>query len=295
MIAIFPEIENCVSSGRTEQLVCLVRQYFAGRLVYAPALDPARVLEGVGIGVSFMSLDSMAALLARDEKGAFRVALVLNEDLRESPDRNFMMAHLMGHYFLHIQPRIAAGEFCISGFREDESPMVRYVQRTPVAADDADQAKEEEADRFAAALLMPAGMVRRAAEKLTDPVKLAAFFGVTRPVMQRRLETVGLAEERSGGFLAEEDRLGTLRDPSPGPAVATRTTAVESPPKSSSSSSSAATNRRLQEALRRTSGKALRSEPGSDPARISGMDRIREIARRLDKGMAKPGDMKNRD
>ena len=88
---------------------------------------------------------------------------------RQSPERaRFTLAHEMGH--LLLMPRAAA--LCYDPHRND--------------------AEERLADQFAAALLMPADLVRYFWAKGEAFTSLAARFGVSYTAMHRRLVELGL-------------------------------------------------------------------------------------------------------
>ena len=91
------------------------------------------------------------------------------------PRKLFTLAHELGHYFLH---RHLKTHFSCSIF--PTGPVSRW---------------EQEANRFAAELLMPAGQVLRLAD--TSPARAARHFGVSEEALQYRLRS--LSAVRSGG------------------------------------------------------------------------------------------------
>jgi Zn-dependent peptidase ImmA (M78 family) len=99
-------------------------------------------------------------------------------EAREWPHRRrFTVGHEVGHWCLH---------------RTDEEPV--YCRSTSVAEKEATPAvppTEEEANAFAAALLMPARLVEREYERdRKDFWKLCGTFGVSGAAMGRRLHAV---------------------------------------------------------------------------------------------------------
>ena len=54
---------------------------------------------------------------------------------------------------------------------------------------------------------MPVGLVKRALERFPDPQALSTCFGMSYAVMTRRLAQLGLFTERSSGFLHDEHLL----------------------------------------------------------------------------------------
>ena len=208
MIAIFPEIAGRAATGDFENLAVLVRKYFGGRDTFAPSPDIADLVDNVGIKIQRVPFECNGALLARDERGAFEIIAIVREGTDAEAER-FLLAHLLGHFMFDVQPLIARGDWTVSGFREVVCPMKRYSNgyaATDVSA--ADIRKDELADDFAAALLMPKGMVVRAMEKIGSLERVAAFFGVPRSCLTRRLHQIGVRENHSADFLTAERQMG---------------------------------------------------------------------------------------
>ncbi len=103
---------------------------------------------------------------------------------RRSPGRRaFTIAHEIGHWQLHCGPGHEADErFCRSG---DVGATSAQLRQSP--------ALEREANRFAAALLMPEHLVRSEVRaRGVNVLALAAAFGVSGQAMQIRLEALRL-------------------------------------------------------------------------------------------------------
>ncbi len=99
----------------------------------------------------------------------------------ETPERQaFTLAHELGHYFLDHRP--------------DEYEVYR---RESLYRDDK-PLKEQEADAFAAELLMPITLINELKKKYQlsekDTFILAKMFGVSRSAMAYRLRGLGLPE-----------------------------------------------------------------------------------------------------
>jgi len=213
MIAIFPEIAGAVAAQEYEQLGVLVRKYFGEDEKFKPQPDLERLFRQVGIIVDTQDVPYDGAMVARDEKGRFDVMAILSQNLDCRLKKRFLMAHQLGHYFLHIQPLIARGDWRNSGFRETSCPMKRYELLVEnVNETEEDEKREQDADRFAASLLLPRGMLLRARAKIEDPEVLASFFGVTKAVLTRRLEEV-MPDETAApqSFLVAERHLNGKR------------------------------------------------------------------------------------
>jgi hypothetical protein len=330
MIAIFPELATCAARGDVEKLAVLARRYFGAGDGRAPKLDVHGLLEDAGLKVKRIPFDPAGALVGRDEGGAFTVAVIVSERLDEDQER-FLLAHALGHYLFDVQPPLSRGEWQASGFRETLCPLKRYVQGVSTAGTPGVFDPEDRADRFAGALLMPLGMVRRAMERLGDADAAAKVFGVSAPCLRRRLLDIEWdVAPAPSSFLDAEQRLG---GGAPAPVVpetleTTETVsavALDTPPPRSFAASTYAQAERLarQEELGALataktparsapptkSGKvsargvktdgaapeapAKKKAPAADPAAPTagqgtgvGMERLREIARKLDKGGA---------
>lgn len=315
MIAIFPELAQSAASGDAERLGLLARKYFGGPQAYAPRPDVEKLARDAGIRVERLPLEAHGALLAKDEKGRFTIVAVIPQATCEMTAR-FTLAHLLGHYFMDVQPLIARGDWQVSGYREVTCPLKRYAgQMEAVAQNAVMQQRELKADTFAASLLMPRGMVRKAMEKLGEVEKVAAFFSVTRGCLARRLSDLGMtaggtpvsflhAEQLSGGPGLDTPRATDLDQLHAPAGLAERPL-----PRAVAASGYAARKPRdkTNEAAGQSAVAGARStgsHPGADAAdqrssratppgasgaasqdgeRLSGMERLRAIARRLDK------------
>lgn len=93
------------------------------------------------------------------------------------PRRRFTIAHELGHWYLHQRGQTAL--FCRHGQIEDDEGSGERAPLPPI---------EEQANQFAAALLMPAAMVRREyARHGGDFARLCALFNSSGAAMGRRL------------------------------------------------------------------------------------------------------------
>lgn len=121
--------------------------------------------------------------------------------------RRFSVAHELGHYLLHFQPLLLAGEVVEAHDAFAEAQAEADGDRLPVPATlagEADRAayerREREADTFAARLLMPAEVVRALASaagsrypRLDLEWRLAVEMLVSQAAMARQLRALGLA------------------------------------------------------------------------------------------------------
>ncbi len=317
MIAIFPETLALAKSGDVERLAVAARRYFErGAPTPKPSMHGLLAKAGLAIGqlpgAARKDGDELAALVAKDHAGAFRIAALIAPDLDPIRER-FLLAHLLGHYLLDVLPLIAAGDYASGGYRETTCPLRRYALTDAVGAkSNPEERRERRADAFAAALLMPRGMLRKAFESMHgDVARAAAFFGVSKAALERRLSEIGAqdaAQTKPTSFLEAESLLAganaaheqVVRDPesrdapSNGPSM----------PRSYAASTYGNTERRTgkvvkasdpaakaAEPLAKRAAKPSPAAPGEAPAPTEnekqGMARLREIARRLDKNVPK--------
>lgn len=311
MIAIFPEIMTATETGDVEKVAILARKYFAGKGRFRPAPELNVLAESAGIAIERVPLEVHGILAAKDERGAITVAAFINKNLGPDEER-FLLAHMLGHFFFDVMPMVARGEWKSSGFRESFSPLKRFSQNISYDQNNSVEiAKELLADRFAGALLMPVAMVIKATEKIQDPAKLAAFFQVTRPCLLRRLVDCGITGSLPVSFMDAEQRLIaehkvtlghdepvklTMPPPdaslikaaasanyrSKNPAAAPMLKRPESKTPSAPAASLAsmvADERKLRAAEAKAEAEPVTTDAGKG---ARGMDRIREIARKLD-------------
>lgn len=320
MIAIFPEIATCAARGQTEELVILARRYYAGKHKFSPKLSIERILQAAGIEVGKAIMSDLGAILAKDEQGRFHITMVMASGLDEPFERNFLLAHMFGHYLFHIQPQIARGEWTVSGFREEKSPLIRYIHSTANAS--AEHQVEVEADNFAASLLLPKAMLARAFEKLGTPDRLARFFQVNERCVIRRLQQIGLLAAPPANFLEAEQKLGDAGAPSHRPHASLRGSAsgsmdlsadliegsfelgsqpgLASPLVPGARGQVAAPRAFAASYYDQTAAKTKRTDAKSDrnsisqetkdagdqpPMSAKGMDRLRALARKIDKSV----------
>ncbi|MGE0174290.1 MAG: ImmA/IrrE family metallo-endopeptidase [Oligoflexales bacterium] len=254
MLAIFPKVAECALDQDVEKLACMVRHYFGADKGYRPQISVLEICESISLPVYKYDLNYAGALVCKDQAGAFEACLFLNGNFATEFEREFTTAHMLGHFLLHIQPSIIRGELKSRGFKEAVSVHERYAKGVYDGTREA--ALEKQADDFAASLFMPYGMLNRARLRIGDNNKLADFFGVPPGVLARRIQTISQAEL------------------TPEPGLVHKNADVEHVPSPNF----------LQ--LYQTMDKAKAEPPRAEaPKSGKGMDRIREIARKLDAGV----------
>jgi hypothetical protein len=198
MIAIFPQLAACATSKDTEKLAVLVRTQFG---FTSPTIDASELLKSIGIESEALDLDCSGNLLVRDEKGQFSVIALVPSGLTKDV-RQFRLAHLLGHFLLHVQSGIAGGTYKDHGFRELTCPYARYLSGTSAAGIKAtsseEAAAEDLADEFAAAVLLPKSLMEAAAAKGAKVAEMADFFGCSPDLVACRLARLGLVKQDVG-------------------------------------------------------------------------------------------------
>jgi hypothetical protein len=288
MLALFPEISQKAQIGDLESLAVLIRTYFAGEQATKPRLDALATVRSFGIPVGMAPIKYFGAIAVRDDSGDIRASIIIRDQLTRE-QQSFVLCHLLGHFVLQIQPRLAKTEWTSSGFKELIEPGRRYAFGEGVSGVSAqDFAAEDAADRFAGALLMPGAMLRRAMAKLADADKVAAIFGVSKEVLERRLDDLGAAHPaeplvRAGARVATPiDVLNQLADSDHEIRSVPAEQLIREVNQPVASMSRAVAAHSYQDAAQSES--AARADAKKEkPTRQKGMDRIRELAMKMDK------------
>lgn len=186
MIAIYPELLQLAGEGDFETLAIRTRKYFCGEgEATKPQLDLLHMSQNMGIALKSSNHSFFATIICVDRQGEFKVSGLINEAFQPT-DQRFLLAHLLGHLFLHIVPKVAKSEIDGSlGYQESSCPL--KVAYNETISDPLEQAATD----FALALLMPKGMFLRARDRLKQVRAVANFFGLHPHAVElrhRRLE-----------------------------------------------------------------------------------------------------------
>lgn len=164
-----------------ETINAKIRQLLAKHAVDSAPVDIYRIIkeEGISFSLEEMEDDHSGVLLV--ENGVAAIAV----NRAHHPHRQrFTAAHELGHYTLHSRGR-------------DRLFVDKAYRRSLVSSSGTDT-DEIEANRFAAALLMPDNLIRQdtGENPITDLdiCKLALKFQVSEQAMTLRLVNLGLIE-----------------------------------------------------------------------------------------------------
>ena len=157
------------------------KQTLVSHGLYSVPVDPVVLANRDGIRVvnATFSENGTSGLIARRGKQV----LVLVEQSDPPYRKRFTIAHELGHHFLHLS---SDGEIV-----DREADLLREAG----IADHVDPRirREIEANQFAAALLMPAALVKREWTKYRSIEGMARHFQVSQQAMGIRVVQLGLA------------------------------------------------------------------------------------------------------
>ncbi|MBC7533399.1 MAG: hypothetical protein H7318_17645 [Oligoflexus sp.] len=199
MFAIFPEILQQAEKGDLEAVACLVRKYFGEQQVFVPNLRVAELCSNAEIKIDNTVQKGAARLEAWDANGQFRIVFSIHPEIKSIREQNYILAQLLGHVFLDLQPKMAKGELQRTIFEKKTSPLRALLLEPNLGT---------AVDEFALSLLLPKGMVKKALSTLSSRKDAAAFFNVELPLLELRLERLGL-------FGAEKAPVITVRPARP--------------------------------------------------------------------------------
>ncbi len=210
MIAIFPEVASASFAKQYDKLGILVRQYFGGESQASPQISLTQIIESCGLSLArgVLRKSGAGAILARDKAGRVDVSVILPGAILAPEEERFLLAHLLGHWFVHIQPSIARGEWQTSGYNEDLLPSSYFEGRLfSEVCESRTMAIESEANLFALSLLLPKSMIIRAFEKLGNLERVAKFFQTPIHAVEVRLVQLGVLSPVAPDFVTAEKRM----------------------------------------------------------------------------------------
>ena len=148
----------------------------SAKLDNAPPVDINDVTRRCGVRVLSFDFAGMVDGLVVQLPDA--PAIGLNMMQTNMQRHRFTLAHELGHHLLRHSASFLL-DFADTGGSGGDAPGYNWQH-------------ERAANEFAANILMPADMVRRVADHISDVEDLAAAFDVSRQAMAFRLATLGL-------------------------------------------------------------------------------------------------------
>jgi Zn-dependent peptidase ImmA (M78 family) len=270
MMAIFPEVHSLAKARDIEALAVAARRYFVDEGAFKPKVSAKKMLLNAGVTLKPCEVGDDAILCARDEGGRPLVVAVINTAIADECELSFLHAHLLGHLLLHIQPKIAVGEWNTAGLRELTSPYLRYLGEASALANEW-AAMEAEADLFAAAVLLPRPMLLKAQDKLVTTTRLAEFFGVEPRLLFKRQQALGFAS-------VPQQEITKVPVPTPSAPLHSDAKRTDSGIYPRSFAASSYSN--LEKKTATTPAKPTESKVSTEPSR--GLARIRALAKKID-------------
>lgn len=134
---------------------------------------------GIALYTADLPQPKLAGLILRRE-GRWSIYVSASQPLTR---QRFTVAHELGHYLLHLQDAEAEH---VAGYKD------RLTSLLALREDRVSNPREQEANRFAAALLMPKTLVTACWRNSTGPEDLAQTFRVSRAAMDIRLRELHL-------------------------------------------------------------------------------------------------------
>lgn len=148
-----------------------------------PPVNIEAIIRSLGIELDKKAdLDAeISGQIELTENGSYKISTNKSDNYFR---KRFTMAHELGHYLLHAH---------LIGNGVDDNRAYRSVAAGQFHNRSIGPAQETEANRFAATLLMPSGLVRQAFNECKDDLsKLATTFQVSKQAMEIRLSSLGL-------------------------------------------------------------------------------------------------------
>lgn len=148
-----------------------VKRILDGHRIKTPPINAKEIAEACGVSVEFKEftgeLSEISGILDFE-----REIIFVNSD--DSPARqNFTIAHELGHWILH----------------KDKKNNYNVLYRKAVGVDEESCPLEQEANAFAAELLVPMNMLDELRKQIQDESELARMFFVESDVISYRLKT----------------------------------------------------------------------------------------------------------
>ena len=197
MFAIFPKLYNAIKLHNINEISLLIRKYFNPSSLNTNKINLNKLIENIGIQVKTapISNNSLGFIVAKDENGIFDIQILINSNYNFIPfEKDFLIAHLLGHLFFDIQPKIIDTTWINNGFKETCSPLQRYLTRTNIQK----HSHEDFIDEFAISLFINEHIIEQLKMSLTqkpqniaDTIKnWSKKLNIPNNVLNKKLEEI---------------------------------------------------------------------------------------------------------
>lgn len=294
MIAIYPKIINLAKAGHIESLACAAREYYGEHQAFAKNLDVWRFCQSMGVGLRERDAvaGGLARIVARDERGQFDIVIERAASMCGTLTDQLLIAHLLGHGFLDLLPKIAEGDVTSPAvFSEGVVPILSSYEAEGLWKSGRSLDRERRADHFALALLLPKRYILAALEKFRSVEKVARFFQLPAAVIKARVHSLGIMADadqpssepsQQAAFRAERPRHAAQAAPSAPP---TRSHPYQSQRQQPSRQQAGPPSAEPQPAagqLPRSKEPRTAPAASSRPAPLQGISQLRQLAKRID-------------
>lgn len=160
-------------------------RYNPGHVSPFPFENVLREHEDLKIYFTVLEDNVSGAILFKDDE----YNILINTS-KPATRQNFTLGHELGHFFLHKQ-ELQDDRAIIDGDESLDGPKILYRRDN----EEDDKRLEIEANNFAASLLMPTDLVRRAWDATHSVQECARIFSVSVIAMSIRLTKLGLLPE----------------------------------------------------------------------------------------------------
>lgn len=170
--------KNAINKAET-----IAKNYNSERLAPFPFKEIEKKHPDLKIYLSDMEDEISGAILYDKKKDEFKVTINQN---KSKTRQYFTIAHELGHYFLHGE-KIRKDGYLVDNDQSLSDEIILYRLDSRV-----DTQVEFEANQFAATLIMPEEVVRKAWKIIQNVEECARLFQVSVSAMSIRLENLNL-------------------------------------------------------------------------------------------------------
>lgn len=132
MIALFPDLLKLSAAGDVSQLAAKIRELYFSEIRFKEVpLNIDHLISELGLSLSLVPLNYPGAVLVSDFNGRFSVNLAIKDSLRGSFSEKFLKAKMVGEYFFNCQNEILNGSKMRSwGIKIQNDPFLEYLDES---------------------------------------------------------------------------------------------------------------------------------------------------------------------